>query len=114
MSDQQNFKLIKIKEGRDAHHLFFLTDNCLYKKNGSKNNVQYYICTGIDELNSEKCKVTGKLVEGNFSITKSVEKHNHDDHGITAEAQQIYASLKEQITESSDTIENLYSKIIEK
>ena len=86
----------------------------MYKKNGFKNNVQYYLCTGIDELNSEKCKVTGKLFDGKFAKTKSIHRHNHKDHEVEADVQLIYANLKENVTDSSETIENLYNKSIEK
>lgn len=107
MSDQKNFKLINIKAGREAFHLYFNEDKCLFKKNGRKGNIYYYSCIGYDEFSDEKCPVRGKVVDGNFEVLKSAE-HNHHNHEHRAEAEELYSIMKVKTTNCSDTIENIY------
>ena len=110
MSCEINYQIINQRFGRNSTYLYYLNDKCLFKKNGNKKGIQYYICTGHDEKNNA-CKVTGKISNGIFHINKGINKHNHkENHSFKAEAQQICNEMKYDAKRTSESIENIYSK----
>lgn len=82
----------------------------MYKKNGIKSGIQYYICTGYDEKKNA-CKKTGKILNDKFEHNKRTNKHNHnEDHSSKAAAQQVCNEMKLDANRTSESIENIYSK----
>lgn len=112
MTSELNFKLINIRDGLNTDYLFYDLDKCLYKKNGKRKDVQYYICS--DKSDNKNCSVTGKLVNGVFSTIKQINKHNHPNHEQSAEIQSYYNTLKEVVKNSNESVEKILTESAKK
>ena len=103
-----NFKIINSRLDSKSCHLYFLKDKCLYKKNGKRDKVQYYICIGKDPIDNTKCEASGKMHNQKFQRINSFVKHNHENHELNAEAEVVKHEIKLDVKDSTTPISTIF------
>jgi hypothetical protein len=108
MCSALNFKIIDLKIQRESTHLYHYNDKCLYKKNGKK---KYYICIGKNAISGESCQASGKIENGRFiRINQQKNRHQHENHEIQAQVEEVYRDIKQDVAASSTPISQVFHK----
>ncbi len=107
MAENKNYKLINTRKGRNSFHLYYFGDKCLYTKSGRNGETIDYKCSGKDDISSEKCPVRGKIEKEVFIFTQR-NAHNHKNHQLKSEAEQVCEEMKNDVSKSSETVENFF------
>ncbi|KAG5666161.1 hypothetical protein PVAND_017707 [Polypedilum vanderplanki] len=107
-----NFKLLEVKSNSKARFLYYIQEKCLFKKNGKSRrdceSAQYYICAE-KSFSGKICKASGKLINNSF-IRIETNDHTHDEnHEDRAAALVTISSMRENVVNSTDAIETIFS-----
>jgi hypothetical protein len=93
-----NYTLIQTKHKVKAFHLYYHKDKCLYKKNGTKNGINFYKCL------VKSCKCSGKVINNQFvPLKQDTNKHEHENHELKAESEMILSKIKDSVYENPET-----------
>lgn len=111
---EMNYKIISSRLDSKSYHLYYLKDECLYKKNGMRKGIQYYTCTGKNAIDESKCPATGKVIDQKFQRINCLVKHNHESHKLDAEAEKVKHLIKLEVRASTTPIATIFRNVTKK
>lgn len=106
MELSRTYQIIKLKAGRNAVHIYSLSEQCLYSINRVKGEVKYLKC--IDR----GCQCTAKIVNNEFEKGGNSQGHNHLNHKSKAEYEIAFSKLKEDVSKSSRPVRAIYNETL--
>lgn len=105
----ENFKIIHSRYDNNSFYLCFITDSCLYKKNGVKNlknglKVQYFKCI--------QCEVKGKVIENthDFLYVGKCTVHSHEPPESFKEFKEFVHNVQVDVCQTSRSARVIYNE----